>query len=96
MDDWAVAETEPLVAVSSMGWPHAALPLIVMKIAPSVCAPADTWACWQIAPVEVGWQLQPKAPPKKFWSPPPTIDAPEGNVMATVSWPVGPEPVSVT
>ena len=96
MDDWAVAETAPLVAVSSMGCPHAVLSLIVMKIAPSARVPADTPACWQVAPVEVGWQLQPKPPPKKPWLPPPNIDAPEGSVMVTVSWRVGAEPVSVT
>jgi hypothetical protein len=93
--DWALAETEPLVAVSSTGWPHAALPLIVMKIAPSVCVPADTWACWQVAPVEVGWQLHPKPPPKKFWRLP-SIDAPDGSVIATASWLVGAEPVLLT
>ena len=56
--DWALAEADPLVAVTSTGCPQAAVPLSEMKMAPAICAPADIAACWQVAPVAVGWQLQ--------------------------------------
>ena len=101
LDDCAVAEAAPLVAVIWTGWPHADEPLSVMLIQPVTCDPADIASCWQVAPVLVGWQFQPYPPSEAIWplSPnrlPLDMDAPAGSVTETVSSPVWAEPESVT
>jgi hypothetical protein len=96
--DCALAETEPSVALSWTGCPQADELLTMMKIAPGAWEPALIAACWHVAPVELGWQLQPSALSDAVWSlrRPSTIELPAGSVIVTVSWLVVPEPVSLT
>jgi len=80
--DCAFAVALPLLAESWTGWPHAAPPAPI-SIVPIASVSAAIASCWQVAPVDVGWQLQPSEP---WWACSiPMNQLPEGSVMVAVS-----------
>jgi hypothetical protein len=100
----ALADADPLAAVSSTGWPHAELPLSVTEISPQDRSPAAIPACVQVAPVEVAWQFQSEPQSTRLGTasrpptpqPPLVIEAPVGSVIVAVTCPVAADPVSLT